>query len=131
MSKTHTDYEQSKRLAEILPLNSADCFYRRFTNHYNAAQYTLEMYPYNKGADKKHDLPCWSLASLLDVLPKEVNIEGQRYAPCLFPVIDGHWLLKLWYNSNETITSPIAIFEDNPVDVYYEMIVKLNKLKLL
>jgi hypothetical protein len=68
--KSYTDLDQSCILADILLLDSADCFYRRFVDNYNAIQYTLEMYPYNKGADKIHDLPCWSLSALLDALPR-------------------------------------------------------------
>lgn len=128
--KTHTDYEQSKKLAKILPIESADMFWYK-DSVIKEVNPRVMNYTQIPELQSMYYSPCWSLSALLEVLPKEVNIEGQRYAPCLFPVIDGHWLLKLWYNSNETFTSPIAIFEDNPVDVYYEMIVKLNKLKLL
>lgn len=76
------------------------------------------------------DIPAWSLAALLEVLPKEVEIDGQRYAPCLFPSQD-KWLLKLWYNTPYTFTTPITIFSDNPIDAYYEMVIKLHKLNLL
>lgn len=41
--KAYTDIEKSKKLAEILPVESADMYY--------------------------HPYPCWSLAALLDVLP--------------------------------------------------------------
>lgn len=125
--KAYTDISQSKKLAEILPLESADmrfCFSHtldgRITGHY----------PMIGNEPSLGTVPCWSLVALLSVLPKEVEIDGQRYAPCLFPIQD-KWLLKLWYNSNHTITSPIAIFSDNPVDACVEMILRLNELNLL
>ena len=119
--KSYTDLEQSRKLAEILPLESADMLYwmGEYITH-----------SYMEGQHKDEQIPIWSLAALISVLPKEVEIDGQRYAPCLFPIQD-KWLLKLWYNSNHTITSPIAIFSDNPIDACYEMILKLNELKML
>ena len=125
--KSYTDLEQSRKLAEILPLESADmrfCFSHtldgRITGHY----------PMIGSEPSLGTVPCWSLVALLSVLPKEVEIDGQRYAPCLFPIQD-KWLLKLWYNSNHTITSPIAIFSDNPVDACVAMIERLHELNLL
>lgn len=117
--KSYTDIKQSKKLAKILPSESADMYYA-----YDIP-YAI---PYKNGIGTEE--PCWSLTGLLSVLPKEIEIDGQHYAPCLFPVQD-KWLLKLWYNSNYTITSPISIFSDNPVDACYEMIIKLHKLNLL
>ena len=130
--KSYTDLEQSKKLAEILPLESAD--YTRLGKDED----NVLTRPYFESCSSEikewigKDLiyPCWSLTALISVLPKEVEIDGQRYAPCLFPIQD-KWLLKLWYNSNHTITSPIAIFSDNPIDAYYSMIIKLHKLKRL
>lgn len=124
--KAFTDLEQSKKLAEIRPPESANMHYIKHSleNFYNPMPF---MGKYSKIQD---EIPCWSLAALLDVLPKEIEIDGQRYAPCLFPV-KSKWLLKLWYNSNYTFTSPIAIFSDNPVDACYEMLLKLHELNLL
>ena len=123
--KSFTDFEQSKKLTEILPIESADMQYISF-RHRND---TIEWIP-QLGTPSKYDIPCWSLVALLSVLPKEIEIDGQHYAPCLFPV-KSKWLLKLWYNSNYTITSPIAIFSDNPVDACYKLILKLNELNFL
>jgi len=125
--KSYTDLEQSKKLAEFLPHDSADMYY--FDDNGEEPNFKVRngiTYYY----DSEDFLCCWSLAALLSVLPKEVEIDGQRYAPCLFPVQD-KWLLKLWYNSNHTITSPIAIFSDNPVDACVAMVEKLHEFKML
>lgn len=126
--KSYTDLEQSKKLVEILPLESADMHSEAIDDKGDMVFIVV-----NGLGDKTkptYGSPVWSLAALLRVLPKEVEIDGQRYAPCLFPIQD-KWLLKLWYNSNHTITSPIAIFSDNPVDACVEMILRLNELNLL
>ena len=120
--KSYTDLEQSKKLAEILPVESADMYY------WCGEQIRIGSY---KAINIDYDIPCWSLAALLDIIPKEVKIKEQKYAPYLFPITDGHWLYKLWHNSSEIIKSPISIWCDNPVDACYAMILKLHKLNLL
>ena len=131
---SYTNIEQSRKLAEILPLESADMKWFFWKEEIDAPK--PPTFGYSKTAAECYKdteavyLPCWSLAALLGVLPKEIEIDGQHYAPCLFPVQD-KWLLKLWHNSNNTITSPISIFSDNAIDACYEMIQKLNEQNLL
>ena len=142
--KSYTDLEQSKKLAKILSLESADMRYgyiapydysdRMYDGGYDEIPYQKDFLIKNPNFSANEydaELPCWSLAALLDAIPKEVKIKGQRYAPCLFPIIDGHWLYKLWYNSNKIIESPIAVWCDNLVDACVEMILKLNEENLL
>ena len=117
--KTFTDLEQSKKLVDILPLDSPDCFYRRFVDNYNAIQYTLEMCPYSKGADKIYDLPCWSLAALLDVLPR---IEHLRPSIDLNPKLDSNEV-AIYYHSED---SPYIV-RDNLIDAAFEMICWLKE----
>lgn len=58
--KSYTDLEQSKKLAEILPLESADMFYRD-----NGIDVKL-MWEHNA---QKVTNPCWSLTALLAQMP--------------------------------------------------------------
>lgn len=118
--KSYVDLEQSKKLMEILPLESADYFYRHFVDHYNTVQYALETYPYNKGA-KDHDLPCWSLAALLHILPQTVRLVGTSK--------DSYWYCECVSANNQEYAGFGSA--DNPIDACYEMIVKLHKLNLL
>lgn len=141
--KSFTDIEQSKKLAEILPIETADMWYAEvYEGKIVGYDYIVSDTPYyslsfvkpsenNYSQNTVKDIPAWSLAALLDVIPKEVKIKGQMYAPCLFPITDGHWLYRLWYNSNEIIESPIAVWCDNPLDACVEMIVKLNEKGLI
>lgn len=69
--KAFTDIEQSKKLAEILPIDSADMWWSKNFIYYNptaaigiSAEYS-NVYTYKFGED---DIPCWSLATLLKVL---------------------------------------------------------------
>ena len=60
--KSYTDLEQSKKLAKILPLESADM-------HYVLTDSDQETY--SPGLEKYYgvlpSIPCWSLAALLGV----------------------------------------------------------------
>ena len=62
--KAYTDLEQSKKLAEILPLESADMYWFRDNTE------TPEIYPKNMMKNSVSvTLPCWSLAALYGILP--------------------------------------------------------------
>jgi len=111
--KSYTDIEQSKKLAEILPLESADM-------HSEAIEIDEDMVfvvvcglgdknKYNYGS------PIWSLAALIGVLPKGTNIN----TPSL---INARYCC--WNNY-------VAIDNINLVDACYEMIIKLHELNLL
>ena len=107
--KSYTDLEQSKKLAEFLPLESADMFYRN-----NGVDAKL-MWEHNA---HKVKYPCWSLAALLDVLPY----------PTLHQQGDGAWGLDVWVEQVKPYSVKNAICE---VDACYEMILKLHEQNLL
>ena len=112
--KSYTDIEQSKKLAEILPLESADMCYPLPCE--DGDKPLLEQGEFGS-------TPCWSLAALLDYLRK---IE-------LFPSMetDGDEVIMYisCYNADGiyTIDTKAADF----VDAYCDMIIKLHELKLL
>ena len=106
--KSHTDLEQSKKLAKILPLESADMNYWCGTQIRIGGHRTM---------DKDLDVPCWSLAALLSVVPEEVSLNSFK---------DGNWNAMVQQNGK-------MIYGDakNSVDACYEMIMKLHEQKLL
>ena len=106
--KSHTDIEQSKKLAEILPIESADMFYRD-----NGIDAKL-MWEHNA---HKVKYPCWSLTALLDVVQEPELIRNS----------EGTWLIRVWYNRYPFSRGGY----NNPVDACYEMILKLHELKIL
>lgn len=96
--KAYTDLEQSKKLAEILPIESADM-------------------PYYYDRDNDVEIPCWSLAALLGIIPE----------PVLTYIDENNWNVSTFEDNrfkDEVISS-------NPVDACYEMILKLHEQKLL
>ena len=117
--KSHTDLKQSNKLAEILPLESADQIWERIAI-VGANLNVPEELQYKHNGDMQFQyysgigIPCWSLAALINILPNE-NIlakttDGEYY--CLTKDI-----MTKHYN--------------NPIDACYEMILKLHELNLL
>lgn len=127
--KSYTDIERSKVLAEILPLDSADYFYKYCIGHYNSIYYRLETYPYNKGGNKNHDIPCWSLAALLNVLPKIYYPVKDHKTDLILGKPKDKWCVLYWdttgmQHGEETLG-------DNPVDACVDMIVKLKEKNVI
>lgn len=124
--RSFTSLEQSKKLAEILPLESADMCW---TNHcYGSIRSSMTIsaistYEYKKLLERFADstsidvfYPAWSLAALLNVLPK---IDGLR------PIMDLEEV-SLYYTKAE-----LYVTATNPLDACYEMIIKLKEKNLL
>ena len=132
--KSYTDIEQSRKLAEILPLESADMYWFRHDTE------TPKIYQKDMMKDSVCvNLPCWSLAALLNVLrtfttPTAFSVKVS--APTLIKTENGY---KLTYtgdytpmiNNGSDVEAPIESIADNPIDACYEMILKLHELKLL
>lgn len=113
--KSYTDTEHSKKLVEMLPLESADMYYTRDS----LENYYFPIPLIGKYSAIHDQLPCWSLAALLNVLPngtdvvkEETDTESEKYM-CTVGV------------KNDIIST----FADNPIDACFEMIIKLHELK--
>lgn len=145
--KSFTDIPQSKKLAEILPLDSADM---HLTNSsIKGEMYTDEFKPvlgsYLRAKDSLDAyskivnnmiawevIPCWSLATLLNVLPNNENIStelskgGYRISTLEYT---NSWFVD--YEDETNGLNNCVTSADNPVDACYEMILKLHELKML
>lgn len=126
--RAFTSLEQSRKLAEILPLESADMFWMKETKDY----YEAVNVPYIESTAEEDDgLPCWSLAALLDVLPngKDVSTTLSRGGWKIEPIeyIDNWWCEY----EDDSHTKDFTVSADNPIDACYEMILKLHELKML
>ena len=109
--KSYTDLSQSKKLAEILPIESADMFLAM-----NGIVPVMSKY-IDDGlvtADKTA-IPCWSLSALLKVIPFWYDMH---------PVKNGV-ALKCDYGKEEIVIS------DNHIDACVDMIERLHELNLL
>lgn len=121
--KSYTDLEQSKKLAEILSLESADMHWQYIEEDNGQLQWFC--FPKDFSINQHNKVSAWSLAALLDVIPLEVETHKQT---------DGH---KIYYyvesymkrNGKEIYQSTER--HENLIDACYEMIIRLNKLKLV
>jgi hypothetical protein len=124
--KSFTDIEQSKKLVEILPIESADMCYRIVACNQND---THEYQPYCFVSTLESDIPCWSLTALLNTLPISVD-EGQHCLALINPNPNDktEWLCAYEDCKGDLI---MECYADNSIDVCYEMILKLHELKML
>lgn len=123
--KAFTDLEQSKKLAEILPIESADMCYPRDAF---AVNYDEEPVCHYNGIGLA--CPCWSLAALLDVIPQEI-FDGE-YVINITEGCDNRWVLTYDYYENRNHSYyGLSTGADNLVDACYEMILKLKEKNLL
>lgn len=125
--KSYTDISQSKKLAEILPLESADMYY-------DVDSYGVRTTPevLMTSIVRKKDIPCWSLAALMDSLPNNEHISTtvSRGGWSIEPI---DYMPNTWwceYEDNEDYTE-FSTSADNQIDACYEMIIKLHEQKLL
>lgn len=126
MDKICTDIEQSKKLAEILPLESADMSY---TLDFNSGMYGISTTSYKRWIVPKYAqpdngfgqvIPCWSLAALLSVLPR-IDIEKEIWFDDTYD-----YRVKAYIDDGY-----VGDWFDNPIDACYDMIIKLHEDKLL
>jgi len=124
--KSYTDLEQSKKLAEFLPIESADMSWVSNGLGKPFAR-TIQI----KG-DPEEICPCWSFAALLGVLPNSENISttlskgGYRISTLEYT---NNWFVD--YEDETNGLNNCVTSADNPVDACYEMILKLHELNLL
>lgn len=122
--KSYTDIKQSKKLAEILPLESADMHYNvvgkaiigDYQSGISSAKSVAKAWKKNPDEFAKNVTPCWSLSALLSVLPK---INGLK------PILD------LEECSIQYCGIDLYVVADNPVDACVATIEKLHELKML
>ena len=132
MNKICTSIEQSKKLLElVIDINTADMYYEEVCNlpkaivgDYILHNQCMEDKDYKKLSNPVLS-PAWSLAALLGVLPKNLDI-GR---PVLATNYKGYyWVSYFDEYMKEKFTSKIY---NNPIDACYELILKLYELKML
>lgn len=149
--KAYTDLEQSKKLSEILPAESADMVYIKHSSSDNPTwEFNEDFPPMILGNIPISEmtvevLPCWSLAALLNLLPSEF-IQKDKYSTTTYKIdirkykftddidlhqiaygsikfdVDGQYSFKDMINTGE---------KENLIDACYETIVKLKELNLI
>jgi hypothetical protein len=123
--KSYTDLEQSRNLAKILPLGSADAYIGNYVGKSGKVDGTnVHYYHRDESFGAPEIIYAWSLAALLKYLSE---IEPQVYTPILFPS-EGKWILQFVEYGHGNVCE---ISCNNPIDTCYETIMHLNKLKIL
>ena len=121
--KSYTDLEQSKKLAEFLPIESADMYW-----DYDFQGQEYKYYP--MVMDDQFDdvcIPCWSLAALFNIIPKRIedyNVLRIDIGENEFAI----WYDEIGYGVNGELPN---IWMKEPVDACVEMILKLKEKNLL
>lgn len=109
--KSFTSLEQSKKLAEFLPLESADMGWNVFVDG-SIRCLPIDDWDLSKNGEGGTEfIPCWSLTALLDIIPKMLNDKTrliETYA-------------EIW----------IAGYKKDPVGACVKTIIKLHELNLL
>lgn len=127
--KAYTNIDQSKMLAEILPIESADMkwfipadnegeFIEDVSLIKNKSEYNL----FDKVTDWDDTpyVPCWSLAALVDVLPR-IDIEKEIWSSEKYD-----YRVKAYIGDGY-----VGDWYDNPIDACVDMIIKLKESNLL
>ena len=116
--KSYTDIEQSKKLTNILPLESVDMWYHGHCSPL-ASERTYDDEPAAYHSMRPNwDLPCWSLAALLSILD----------FPSLTQNKENEWEVCVPNHKSDEYIEALA---DNPIDACVKMIEKLHELDLL
>jgi len=136
--KNYTDVEQSKKLAEILPIESADVWWaERYGGKVtHDGQYIVNEEPIyyisfikpseiNYSQDTVKDIPCWSLAALLDILRDKAYSIDEDAIVTLSSYKTVEWDLSISNSGLNMVT------KSDPIDACVEMIVKLKEKDLL
>ena len=132
-AKAYTDLEQSKKLAEILPIESADMSYATWTiledGEYIVSPLqgnTIEKLQEEYG---EQIIPCWSLAALLDQLDDiVVDEDGCDYK--LEIIKEGVQYYLVYEGMLDAACYETSLFDDL-IDACVEMIVTLKEKDLL
>lgn len=140
--KSYTDIEQSRKLAEILPLESADMEYMFLKRDGSE----VSNVPFVKDGFEESEccyifIPCWSLAALINILPNEIITDNRfeyHYQIHIrkYDGDDNTTLYQIAYGNNR---GPSGSWHDmintgekeNLIDCCVQMILKLHELNLL
>jgi len=131
--KSYTDIKQSKKLAEFLPIESADMYIYKniFFGALSCFNGTTQVGEYVKLTDKENKAyPCWSLAALLEQLHYEV-CDDDGYSTYLQINKDDDMYQLIYEDPSEILESIETDRYEHFVDACVAMIEKLHKLKLI
>lgn len=119
--KSYTDIEQSKKLAKILPLESADMGWNVFVDDTKRPLPIDDWDLVKDGSGNVKFYPAWSLAALLSAIPIVTLSEFNGTWSCDSYIKDG-------LSRHTHIFGKIT---GDPIDTCVEMIIKLHEQNIL
>lgn len=127
-SKFCTTPEQSKKLLKFLSPDSADMYY---PNRVGIDNYPLPIEWKNGNPLLAQEIPCWSVQTLLDEIPDTLMNKVEEDLKLHIDRDD--YSFGLFYENTYTgnMFEIETDYYDNMIDACVEMLVKLNKKKLL
>lgn len=130
-TRGYTTIEQSKKLFEIgIPADSADMVYFKYatsdnpTFRFDNPPMVLCDIPINEIEEEK--LPCWSLTSLLELMPSVIKRKEKR----MFLTLEKAGAYNLYYKSPDRLDE-IWFTKEDAIDACVDMIVHLKEEGLL
>lgn len=133
-NKAYTNLEQSTKLAEILPIESADQTWARVAIA-GANLGIPEELQYRHGGDTPFEaysgigIPCWSLAALIEQLDETVTTEDGDFELHIYVENSGYYV-----QYEESYDGRILVgsgFQEYLMDAVYDVIIKLNEFRIL
>lgn len=136
--KAFTDLEQSKKLSEILPIESADmCYIKHASSNNPDWRFDNDIPPMILGdvpitEITAETLPCWSLAALLEAIPEYIRkYDGRVFRNYRLNLYRSYYHCCS-YSFGSTTTDDddnilYCVGKENWVDACYEMILKLKE----
>jgi hypothetical protein len=137
--KSYTDIEQSKKLAEILPLESADMHWQYIEEDNGQLQWFCFLKDFS--INQHSTVSAWSLAALMNLLPSEFTEKGKysettyqidirKYALTddidIYQIAYGNY--KFYEDGNSSWKDMISTSQkENLLDVAFEMICWLKE----
>jgi len=126
--KSYTNIVQSKKLAEIIPPESADMCWGICDKTLKWKTFPYLM-PWCAYTAKEHYLPCWSLAAMLDQLD-DVIYDDDGYAYQLQIIKEGVQYYLIYDGADDFASYETPLYDDL-IDCCYEMILLLKEKNLL
>lgn len=123
--KSYTGIEQSKKLAEFLPLESADMHWQYIEEDNGQLQWFC--FPKDFSINQHNTISAWGLAALFNIIPKKIkdfNVLRIDISDESFAI----WYDEIGYGVNAELPD---IEMKEPIDACVEMIIKLHEQKLL
>ena len=137
MSKITTDLEQSKQLAEFLPLESADMYYfldpTPAGNIYHLTEQRFDIGIKNFPRYDEGDIPCWTVGAIIELLPYDIKGYNLAIYKSYCPN-EKNFAYELSYEgdfSDYELSILASTSSIELIDACYEMIIKLHELNLL